>query len=107
MHMQSVHQFARQLPSNFKDCTVEYVDPASFIFSPPSAPLPLPEEEEEEEEEEGGGKRVSWCVEPSQLLGIVSRLKTNFSPSLSHSAQKSFNVDHNNFFFFYGRVRNI
>ena len=31
---------------------------------------------------------VSWC-EPSQQLEIISALKTNYNPSLSHSAHKS------------------
>ena len=38
---------------------------------------------------------VSWCFEPSQPLGIVSRLKTDFNPSLSYLANKSFNANHN------------
>ena len=35
---------------------------------------------------------VSWCFEPSQPLGIISGLKTNFTPSLSYSAHQSFNT---------------
>ena len=39
-------------------------------------------------------KLVSWCFEPSQPLMITSGLKTNFSPSLTYSADKSLNVNH-------------
>ena len=40
-------------------------------------------------------KLVSWCLEPSQLLAIISELKTNVNPSLSYSAHKSFNTNYN------------
>ena len=33
---------------------------------------------------------VSWCFEPSQTLRILSRLKTNFYPSLSYPAPQSY-----------------
>ena len=36
-------------------------------------------------------KLVSWCFELSQPLKIISGLKTNFIPSVSCSAHKSFN----------------
>ena len=36
---------------------------------------------------------LSWCLEPSQPLWIISGLKTNPSPSLSFSAHKSDNVN--------------
>ena len=38
---------------------------------------------------------VSWYFEPSQPLGIISGLKTNFNPSLSYSACKSLHVNRN------------
>ena len=41
------------------------------------------------------GRLVSRCFEPSQPLGITSGLKTNFHPSLSYSAHKSFKTNHN------------
>ena len=34
------------------------------------------------------------CFGPSQPLGIISRLKTNFDPSRNYSAHKSFNTNH-------------
>ena len=41
------------------------------------------------------GLLVSWCFEPSQLLGITSGLNTNSNLSLNYSARKSFNTNHN------------
>ena len=38
---------------------------------------------------------VSWSFEPSQPLGIISGLKTNSNPSLSHTALKSCRTNHN------------
>ena len=38
---------------------------------------------------------VSWCFEPSQPVGMISGQKTNFNPSLSRSADKLFNSNHN------------
>ena len=38
---------------------------------------------------------TSWYFEPSQPLWIISGLKTNFYPSLSYSAHKSFKTNHN------------
>ena len=38
---------------------------------------------------------VCWCFEPSQPLGVTSGLNTNFNLSLSYSAKKSFNINHN------------
>ena len=38
---------------------------------------------------------VSWCFEPSQPLGIISKLNTNFNPSFSFSAHKLFTTNHN------------
>lgn len=35
-----------------------------------------------------GNVCVSWCCEPRQSLGIVSRLKTNSNPSLHNPAHK-------------------
>ena len=37
----------------------------------------------------------AWCFQPSQPLRIISKLKTNFNPSLSYRADKSLNVNHN------------
>ena len=38
---------------------------------------------------------VGWCFEPSQLVGVTSGLNTNFNLSLSYSAHKSYNINHN------------
>ena len=38
---------------------------------------------------------VCWCFEPSQLRGVTPGLNTNSYPSLSYSAHKSFNINHN------------
>ena len=38
---------------------------------------------------------VSWCFEPSQALGVTSGLNTTSNQSLSYSAHKSLNIDHN------------
>ena len=38
---------------------------------------------------------VCWCFEPSQSLGAASGLNTNSNLSLSYSAHKSFNINHN------------
>ena len=40
---------------------------------------------------------VNWCYEPSQPLGVTSGLNTNSNLSLSYSAHKSFNINHNIF----------
>ena len=42
-----------------------------------------------------GGWLVSWCFEPSQPLGVTSGLNTKFGLSLSYSAHKSPDIDHN------------
>ena len=54
-------------------------------------------ERESERERERGRERenASRCFEPSQSLRIISGLKTNFNPSLSYSAYKSLNINHN------------
>ena len=39
--------------------------------------------------------RVSWCFEPSQLLGVTPGLNTISNQSVSYSAHKSLNIDHN------------
>ena len=41
------------------------------------------------------GQLVSSCFEPSQPLGVTSGLNTTFNQSLSYSAHKSLNIDHN------------
>ena len=42
-----------------------------------------------------GVSLVSWCFESSQPLGIISGLKKKeLNPSLSYSAQESFNTNH-------------
>ena len=41
------------------------------------------------------GWLIGWGFEPSRPLGIISGLKTNSNPSLSYSAHKSFNTNHN------------
>ena len=38
---------------------------------------------------------VSWCLEPSQTLRVTSGLNTNSNLSLSYSAHKSFDINHN------------
>ena len=38
---------------------------------------------------------VSWCFEPSQPLGVTLGLNTNPNLSVSYSAHKSFNINHN------------
>ena len=38
---------------------------------------------------------LCWCFEPSQPLGVTSGLNTNSNQSLSYSAHKSFNINHN------------
>ena len=38
---------------------------------------------------------VSWCFQCSQPLGIISRLKTMFYPSLSYSVHKTIKTNHN------------
>ena len=38
---------------------------------------------------------VCWSFEPSQPRRIISGLKTNFNPSFSYSAHKSFKTNHN------------
>ena len=39
--------------------------------------------------------KVSWCFEPSQPLEVTSGLNTTSNQSLSYSAHKSVNIDHN------------
>ena len=38
---------------------------------------------------------LCWCFEPSQPLGVTSGLNKNSDLSLSYSAHKSFNINHN------------
>ena len=38
---------------------------------------------------------VSWCFEPSQPLRVTSGLNMTSNQSLSYSARKSLNIDHN------------
>ena len=53
----------------------------------------ITEEKQTEIHEEGF--IVSWCFEPCQPLEVTSGLNTNSDLSLSYSAHKSSNINHN------------
>ena len=49
----------------------------------------------EQNKDEPNNLLVSRCVEPSQLQGIISGLKTKLTSSLSYSARKFLITNHN------------